>query len=161
MVDGTSWLERLRAMDLELPEVARPVAAYVPAVLHGGLIMVSGQLPTSKGQLCYRGRVGTELTVEEGQAAARLCALNALAAAASVAPGGAAALSAPLAVQGFVQCGAEFHDQARVLNGASELLGALFPGRGHSRAAVGCSALPLDAAVEVAMTFAVDAAEPR
>ena len=152
MVD---WLARLRELGLELPTVAKPVAAYVPAVRHGAFVFVSGQLPSSGGQLLHRGRLGADLNVEQGRAAARLCALNALAAAASVAPGGPAGLISVLKVDGFVQCTPEFHDQAQVINGASELLGAVFPGSGHARAAVGCAALPLDAAVEVAVTFLV------
>ncbi len=149
------WLDRLRDLGLELPPVAPPVAAYVPAVRHGDLILVSGQLPVSGGQLRYRGHLGGGVSVEDGQAAARLAALGALAAACAVAPGGPAGVGQPLSVEGFVQCTPDFHDQAKVINGASELFGALFPGVGHRRAAVGCAALPLDAAVEVAVIFAV------
>ncbi len=149
------WLTRLRELGLELPAVPRPVAAYVPAVRHGPFVFVAGQLPSSGGQLLHRGRLGADLGVEDGRAAARLCALNALAAAASIAPGGPSGVLAVLKVDGFVQCTPDFHDQAQVLNGASELLGALFQGSGHARAAVGCAALPLDAAVEVAVTFLV------
>ena len=152
---GTAWWVRLRELGLELPTVAKPVAAYVPAVRHGPFVFVSGQLPSAGGQLLHRGRLGADVDIEQGRAAARLCALNALAAAAAVAPGGPAGLAAVLKVDGFVQCTADFHDQAQVINGASELLGAAFPGSGHARAAVGCAALPLDAAVEVAVTFLV------
>lgn len=147
------WLARLRELGLELPVVAKPVAAYVPAVRHGNVVFVSGQLPSAGGQVVHLGRLGAGLDVQEGQAAARLCALNALAAASAVAPGGPAGLCGVLKVEGFVQCTADFHDQAQVINGASDLLGAVFPGTGHARAAVGCAALPLDAAVEVAVTF--------
>lgn len=149
------WLERLRDLGLELPPVAQPVAAYVPAVRHGGLIWVSGQLPLLGGQLRYRGHLGAAVSLAEGQAAAKLAALGALSAASAVAPGGAVGLGAPISVEGFVQCTPEFHDQAKVINGASELFGVLFPGVGHRRAAVGCTAIPLDAAVEVAVVFAV------
>ena len=152
---GAEWLARLRELGLELPQVPPPVAAYVPAVRQGALVFVSGQLPSAAGQVMYRGRLGEGLGVQEGRAAARLCALNALAAASSVAPGGPGGVLGVLKVDGFVQSTPEFHDQAQVLNGASELLGALFPGSGHARAAVGSPALPLDAAVEVAVTFLV------
>ncbi len=151
--DRPAWLDRLADLGLELPPVARPVAAYVPAVVHGDLVYVSGQLPVAGGQLRYRGHLGAGTAVEEGHAAARLCALNALAAACAVAPGGAAAIVGALRVEGFVQCAPDFHEQPAVINGASELYGALFPGTGHARAAVGCAALPLDAVVEVAVTF--------
>ncbi len=157
-LDGAAeadWLGHLRALGLELPPVPKPVAAYVPAVRHGALVFVSGQLPGASGQVLYKGRLGEGVGVEEGRAAARLCALNALAAACSVAPGGASGVVGVVKVDGFVQCTPDFHDQAQVLNGASELFGALFPGGGHARAAVGCAALPLDAAVEVAVTFRV------
>jgi enamine deaminase RidA (YjgF/YER057c/UK114 family) len=157
MAGEAAWLGRLAALGLELPAVPRPVAAYVPAVRSGELIFVSGQLPSAGGQLMYRGRFGADLGVEEGQAAARLCALNALAAACAVAPGGAAGLAGVVRVEGFVQCAPDFHDQSKVCNGASELFGALFPDGGHARTAVGCAALPLDAAVEVAVTFRVSA----
>jgi len=152
LAEGAPWWARLRALGLDLPPVPAPVAAYVPALCCGSLILVSGQLPLVAGQLAHRGRVGQDLGVEEGQAAARLCALNALAAACGVVPQDCA-LAGVARVEGFVQCGPEFHDQARVCNGASELFGALFPGAGHARLAIGCSALPLDAAVEIAVTF--------
>jgi len=151
--DRPAWLDRLAELGLQLPTVARPVAAYAPAVVHGDLVYVSGQLPSAGGQVQHRGHVGAGVGVEEGRAAARLCALNALAAACAAAPGGAAAIAGVLKVEGFVQCAPDFHEQPAVINGASELFGALFPGTGHARAAVGCAALPLDAAVEVAVTF--------
>lgn len=153
MPERPAWQEHLAAMGLSLPPVAPPVAAYVPAVVQGDLVYVSGQLPSSAGQVRHRGRLGGGVELEEGRAAARLCALNALAAAAAVAPGGPAAIAGVVKVEGFVQCTPEFHDQPAVINGASELFGALFPGGGHARAAVGCAALPLDAAVEVAVIF--------
>ena len=80
---AAEWVARLTALGLNLPEVAVPVAAYVPAVAHGDVIYVSGQLPSVRGRVEYTGRLGAERTIEEGYAAARLCALNALAAAAS------------------------------------------------------------------------------
>lgn len=153
--DQPAWLARLSELGLQLPAVAKPVAAYVPAVAHRGLVHVSGQLPSAGGQVLHRGRVGAGVSIEEGQVAARLCALNALAAACAAVPGGAGAITSVLKVEGFVQCGPDFHDQPKVINGASELFGALFPGTGHARVAVGAVALPLDAAVEVAVTFVV------
>lgn len=153
--EPVAWLRRLREIGLELPPVSAPVAAYVPARLHGGLIWVSGQLPRAQGEIRYRGHLGGGVSLEDGQAAARLAALGALAAAAAVAPGGPAGLGAPLSVEGFVQCTPDFHEQPQVVNGASELFGAIFPGEGHRRSAIGCAALPLDAAVEIAVVFTV------
>ena len=147
------WLARLTGLGLELPPAARPVATYVPAAAFGGLVWVSGQLPMVRGEVAVRGRLGAGLDLAAGQEAARLCVLNALAAACAVVPGGAAGLEGVLRVEGFVQCTPEFHDQPRVVNGASDLLAVLFPGGGHVRTAVGCAALPLDAAVEVAVVF--------
>ena len=145
-----AWLTRLHQLGLGLPPVPRPVAAYVPAVVHGDLVYVSGQLPLQEGRLAHRGHLGAGLDVTSGREAARLCALGALAAAAAAAPG---PLEAVIRVEGFVQCTAEFHDQPQVINGASELFAALFPGGGHARSAVGCAALPMDAAVELAVIF--------
>ncbi len=157
-MDGPgSWLQRLEDLGLRLPAVPAPVAAYVPAVLHGGLIWVSGQLPVIGGQLQYHGQLGAGVALEEAYAAARLCALNALAAASSVAPAGPAGVGAPVSVEGFVQCVPDFRDQAKVINGASELFGQLFPGGGHRRFAVGCAALPLGSPVEVGVLFSLAA----
>ena len=155
------WLEHLKALGLQLPPVARPVAAYVPAVVEGGIVYVSGQLPTAGGQLAYRGRLGDGLGVDAGRAAAQLCALNALAAAAAALSDGAAGVAGVVRVEGFVCCTPEFHEQPQVINGASELFGTLFPGSGHSRVAVGCAALPLGAPVEVAVLFRVASAPDR
>lgn len=147
------WLSILKGMGLDLPAVPKPVAAYVPAVVHGNLIFVSGQLPLIEGRLAYRGRLGEDLDLEDGRAAARLCALNALAAAAAASPRGPGAVRGVVRVEGFVACVPGFQEQPQVINGASELYGALFPGQGHARLAVGCAALPLGAAVEVAVLF--------
>ena len=147
-----AWLHRLADLGLRLPAVAAPVAAYVPATCEGSLIWVSGQLPTSEGRI-LTGRLGAGLDLEEGRAAARLCALNALAAAVAACPDGPGGIGGVVRVEGYVQCVPDFHEQPKVVNGASELFGALFPGPGHARLAIGCAALPLDAAVEVAVIF--------
>lgn len=149
---AAEWVARLTALGLNLPEVAVPVAAYVPAVAHGDVIYVSGQLPSVRGRVEYTGRLGAERTIEEGYAAARLCALNALAAAASVA-NGPEGVGPVLWLQGFVQSATNFYDQAKVVNGASELLGQIFPDRPHARVAVGVASLPLNVPVEVAAIF--------
>ncbi len=147
--------ERLVAAGLTLPEVPRPVAAYVPGVIAGGLIYVSGQLPFAEGTLKYTGKVGNEITPEEGYEAARLCALNCLAVASELA-GGLDSIGGVIKVTGYVNSAPGFTGQPAVINGASELLGELFGERGkHARAAVGVSELPLNAAVEVEIIFSV------
>lgn len=148
-----SILAKLRELGLELPAVAQPVGAYVPAVRVGQLVFTSGQLPLTGGTLRYAGKVGKDLSETEGYQAAEICALNALAAAADVA-GGADKLLRVIKVTGFINCEAGFSRQANVLNGASDLLGKLFD-TDHARSAVGVPALPLNAALEVEMILAV------
>ncbi len=141
--------EKLDQMGLRLPEPAAAVGAYVPAVVTGSLVFVSGQLPLQAGQLRHTGKLGADVSLEAGQDAARICALNGLAAAAHAA-GGLDRIQRIVRLGVFVNSAPDFTDQAKVANGASELLVALFgePGR-HARAAVGVAALPLDAAVEI------------
>ena len=143
---------RLAALGLELPPVPAPAAAYVPAVRHGDLIIVSGQLPLADGALLATGLVGDaagEHDVDAAAALARRCALNVLAAAASVA-GGLDAIASVLRVGVFVASGDGFTRQHLVANGASQLFGeVLGPDAVHARAAVGVPRLPLDAPVEV------------
>ena len=148
-----SILAKLQELGLELPAVAQPVGAYVPAVRFGELIFASGQLPLAGGTLRYAGKVGSDLSETDGYQAARICVLNGLAAAASVA-GGLDKLARVIKVTGFINCDAGFSRQANVLNGASDLLGKLFEAD-HARSAVGVAALPLNAALEVEMIVAV------
>lgn len=141
--------ERLAELGLTLPEVVPPVAAYVPAVRTGNYVYVSGQLPMVSGEMVAVGKVGAEVTPELAKEAAQACALNALAAAASVA-GGLDAIKRIVKVVGFVASAPDFTGQPGVINGASELFGKVFGEAGrHARSAVGVSGLPLDAAVEV------------
>ena len=141
--------ERLAALGLTLPEVVAPVAAYVPAVRSGSMIYTAGQLPVVDGKLVATGKVGAEVGVAEAAALARTCALNALAAAASVA-GGLAGIRRVVKVTGFVASAPDFTGQPQVVNGASELLLEIFGEAGrHARSAVGMAVLPLDAPVEV------------
>ncbi len=148
-----SILAKLQELGLELPAVAQPVGAYVPAVRFGELIFTSGQLPLVGGSLRYAGKVGKDISEAEGYQAAGICALNGLAAAASVA-GGLDNILRVIKVTGFINCDASFSRQANVLNGASDLLGKLFDAD-HARSAVGVAALPLNAALEVEMVLAV------
>lgn len=140
--------DRLRELGLTLPELPQPAGAYVRATRAGNLIFVAGQLPLEKGEVRYSGKLGRDLEVEEGYAAARLCMLNAL----SILNAEAGSLDAVRLVRlsGFV-CSAEgFTGQAKVVNGASELAAAILGQRGvHARLAVGVVELPLGAAVEL------------
>lgn len=140
---------RLAALGLALPEVAAPVAAYLPAVRSGRCVYTAGQLPMARGRLLATGKVGGQISTEEAAGLARTCALNALAAAASVA-GGLAGIARIVKVTGFVASVPGFTDQATVMNGASELLLDVLGDAGrHARSAVGVAVLPLDAPVEV------------
>jgi enamine deaminase RidA (YjgF/YER057c/UK114 family) len=147
--DGSSPEERLAALGLTLPEVTTPLAAYVPAVKSGGFVYTSGQLPFVDGKLRATGKVGAEVSAEDAAALARICALNALAAAASVA-GGLSGIRRIVKVTGFVSSAPDFTAQAQVINGASVLLIEVFGEAGrHARSAVGMAVLPLDTPVEV------------
>lgn len=146
---------RLAELGLELPPVATPVGAYVPALRRGDEVTTSGQLPLVAGDLPATGKVGAEVSVEEAAGLARIAALNGLAAAASVA-GGVDALSGVVRVCVYVASDPTFTAQAAVANGASELLGQVFGEAGaHVRSAVGVAVLPLDSPVEVELTCTV------
>jgi enamine deaminase RidA (YjgF/YER057c/UK114 family) len=141
--------ERLAELGLTLPPVAAPVAAYVPAVRTGNYVYTSGQLPFVDGKLQGTGKVGEGVSVDEAAGLARTCALNALAAVASVA-GGLDAITRIVKVTCFVSSAPAFTGQAQVANGASEFLIAVLGDAGrHARSAVGMSVLPLDSPVEV------------
>ncbi len=144
--------ERLEELGLELPAVPEPVAAYVPALVQGNLVRTSGQLPFKDGELLLTGRCGTvAVTPELAYSAARQCALNALAAAAS-AVGDVDRLVGAVKVVGFVSSTDDYFAQPAVINGASDLLQQVF-GSPHARSAVGVAALPLNATVEVEVEF--------
>jgi enamine deaminase RidA (YjgF/YER057c/UK114 family) len=147
----TTPTERLTELGLALPPVPVPKFAYVPAVVSGGFIYTSGQLPTVDGKLLATGKLGAEVTPDEGANLARVCALNALAAAASVAgPDGLDGIARIVKVVGFVNSAPGFHAQPHVMNGASELLLDVFGENGkHARSAVGMAELPMDTPVEV------------
>ena len=147
--DDRSPEARLAAIGLALPKVSRPLAAYVPAVRTGNYVYTSGQVPVVDGQLLATGKVGADIGVAEAAALARTCALNALAAVASI-TGGLDAVRRIVKVVGFVASAPHFTQQAQVINGASELLIEVFGEAGrHARSAVGMAVLPLDAPVEV------------
>ncbi|MBL6593078.1 MAG: RidA family protein [Candidatus Aquiluna sp.] len=141
--------ERLAALGLELPEVATPAGAYVPAVISGNLVFTAGQIPLVDGKLMAEGRLGAEITAEAGKEIAQRCALNAIAAVKSVL-GDLGRVKKVVKVVGFVASTPEFTAQPGVVNGASELLQAAFGDAGiHARSAVGVAVLPLNSPVEV------------
>jgi len=152
----TSVTERLRELGIDLPDVVPPVAAYVPAKVHGDLVYTAGQLPFVSGALPATGKVGDGhglVAAADAQAYARQCALNAIAAAASDV-GGVERLTGVLKVTGFVASVPEFTGQPGVINGASEVLADVFGEAGrHARSAVGVPVLPLDSPVEVEVVF--------
>lgn len=152
--------QRLADVGLEVPDVAAPVAAYVPALRNGNLVFTSGQLPFVDGVLAATGKVGLgadHVTPEHAKECARLCALNAIAAVKSVI-GDLDAVAQVVKVVGFVASDPSFTGQPGVINGASELLGAAFGDAGiHARSAVGVSVLPMDTPVEVEIVVALSA----
>ena len=149
-----AWSERLAELGIELPPVVPPLAAYVPAVQTGNLVYTAGQLPLVSGELTATGKVGAEVTPEQANEAARVCALNALAAINSLV--GVDAIKRVVKVVGFVASAPGFTGQPVVVNGASNVLGEIFGDAGvHARSAVGVSELPLGAPVEVELIVEV------
>jgi len=141
--------QRLAKLGIELPEAPPAVGAYVPWARTGDLIVTSFQLPWRGGDLAYAGKLGAELTTEDGYAAARLCALNGIAQLKD-AVGELERISRIVRVEGHVGCAPEFMEIPQVLNGASELINEVFGERGrHTRTALGHLVMPLDAAVMI------------
>jgi enamine deaminase RidA (YjgF/YER057c/UK114 family) len=147
--------ERLAELGLSIPQVAAPVAAYVPAVRTGSYVYTAGQLPLRDGTLMHSGKVGADISPEQAYECARQCALNALAAIRSQV-GDLSAITRVVKLVGFVSSEPGFTGQPQVVNGASELLGQIFGDLGqHARSAVGVSVLPMDAPVEVELVVEV------
>ena len=147
--------DRLAELGLAVPEVAKPVAAYIPALRSGNHVYTSGQLPMRDGQLMLTGKVGGEVSEQEAVECARQCALNALAAVRAEL-GDLSAVKRIVKVVAFVASTPDFTGQPLVANGVSELLGEVFGEAGrHARSAVGVSVLPLDAPVEVELIVEV------
>lgn len=144
-----SIASRLSELGIELPAVAVPAGAYVPAVISGNLVFTAGQIPLVDGKLMATGKVGQEIDVDFAREIARRCALNAVAAVQSVI-GDLDRVKKVVKVVGFVSSDPSFTAQPQVINGASELLEQIFGEVGiHARSAVGVAVLPLDAPVEV------------
>ena len=147
---------RLTALGIVLPEAKAPIGSYVPYLHLNGQLFISGQLPLSEGKLLAEGKVGDDLDLSRGQEAARLCAINILAQA-KAALRDLDRIVQLLRINGFVNAASDFADHPKVLNAASEFLVEVLGNKGlHTRIAVGCASLPLNAAVEVDALFAVD-----
>jgi len=145
---------RLTALGITLPSPPAPAANYVPFVRTGNLLYVSGQVPMGPNGIEHQGKLGADYTIEQGQAAARLCAINLLAQA-KIASGDLNKVRC-LKLNGFVNCTPEFGDQPKVVNGASDLMVEVLGDKGkHARAAVGSSSLPFGVAVEVEGIFEI------
>ena len=150
--------QRLTQLGLALPAVAAPVGSYVPCTQAGQLLITSGQLPMREGRLIASGKVGKDVTLEQGAEAARVAALNAVAQLAAAAKG-IGRIARIVRVGVFVNSADGFTDQAKVANGASDLLVAVFGDAGrHARTSIGVNELPLNAAVEVEVTAQLEAA---
>ena len=151
----TTTRARLAELGITLPKAAAPVASYVPVVVHGGMAYVSGQLPFVDG-VVVKGRLGDDVSVADGQAAARACAVMIVAQLESA--GLLEQVDRIVKLGAFINCTADFTDQPEVANGASDLMEQVFGGAGqHARAAVGVPALPRGAAVEVDAVIALKA----
>jgi len=141
---------RLQNMGITLPEPAAPVANYVPYVMTGNLIFVSGQVPIEGGEFKYVGKLGGDVSVEDGQAAARLCGINILAQLKAALGGDLDRVTRVVKLGGFVNSTPEFAQQPQVINGVSDLMVEVFADKGkHARAAVSAGSLPAGVAVEV------------
>lgn len=142
--------KRLEELGIALPEPAAPVANYVAAVRTGNLIFVSGQVPVEGGEFKYVGKLGAGLSVEDGQAAARLCGINILAQLKLALDGDLDRVARIVKLGGFVNSAPDFTQQPQVINGVSDLMVEVFGDKGkHARAAVSAGALPVGVAVEV------------
>lgn len=141
--------KRLAELGIALPAAAKPVANYVPWMRTGNLVFISGQLPMRDGRLEVIGRVGQNLSIEEGIEAAQLCAVNVMAQLRDACGGNLDLVKRLVKITGFVNSAPDFHMQPAVVNGASDLFVNVFGEAGrHARSAIGCS-LPLNAAVEI------------
>ena len=148
---------RLRGLGIALPEPAAPLANYVPFTVGGGLVLVSGQVPVREGRIAYTGKLGAGVSVEDGQAAARLCLVNVLAQLRAACGGDLDRVRRALRLGGFIVAAPDFTEHARVMNGASDLEVEVFGDAArHARYTIGVPSLPGDAAVEVEGLFVID-----
>jgi enamine deaminase RidA (YjgF/YER057c/UK114 family) len=147
---------RLEQLGIELPNPAAPAANYVPARKSGSMIYIAGQVPSAGGKDQYVGKVGRDVSIEDAQKAARLCAINILAQLRTALGGSLDRVVGCIRLGGFVNATPEFGDHPKVINGASDLMVEVFGDAGrHARAAVGCNSLPRNVAVEVDAIFEI------
>lgn len=148
--------QKLRELGIELPEVSAPAANYIPASRTGSLLYISGQVPALAGKDQVVGKLGSGVSIEDGQKAARICAINILAQLKAALDGNLDRVVSCVRLGGFVNAAPEFGDHPKVINGASDLMVEVFGEAGrHARAAVGCASLPRNVAVEVDAIFEV------
>ena len=148
--------QRLRDLDIDLPEAPPPVAAYVSVIRSGNLVITSGQLPWQGDKLAYEGKLGVELNDEQGYEAARLCAINAIAQL-KLAVGDLDKVKQIVRVEGYVHCGPGYRGHPKVLNGASELFCEVFGDAGkHTRTALGIHEMPLNSPLQLVVWAEVD-----
>lgn len=142
--------ENIKNLGLNIPELPKALANYVPYKIVGKTMYISGQAPVKNGELIYKGKVGSDITVEDGIEAARLCVINIIAAVKTGLEGDWSKLDSFVKLTGYVNCQDTFTDQPKIINGASDMLVEIFGDQGrHSRVAVGSNALPLGIAVEI------------
>ena len=146
--------ENIKNLGLNIPELPKALANYVPYKIIGKTMYISGQAPVQNGELIYKGKVGSDITIEDGIEAARLCVTNIIAAVKAGLEGDWGKLDSFVKLTGFVNCHDDFTDQPKVINGASDLIASVFGDAGmHTRAAVSVNSLPLGVAVEVDAIF--------
>jgi enamine deaminase RidA (YjgF/YER057c/UK114 family) len=145
-----SVADRLKSLGIDLPTPVAPVANYVPFVISGNIVSISGQIPMGPDGLAFQGKVGADVSVDDALKAARLCALNLVAQMSAATNGDLERVSRVIKLGGFVNCIDGFGDQPKVINAASGLMVDVFGDKGrHSRSAVGTNALPLNVPVEI------------
>ena len=149
--------DNLKKLNINLPNAPDPVGAYVAYKIIGNLLFISGQLPIGTDGTIIKGKVGKNLTLEDGQKASKLCALNIMSQAKKAMNGDLNKIKNCIKITGFVNSTDDFTDQPKVINPASEILSAVFENKGkHTRAAISANSLPLGAAVEIDAIFEVD-----
>ena len=142
--------ENIKNLGLNIPELPKALANYVPYKIVGKTMYISGQAPVKNGELIYKGKVGSDISVEDGIEAAKLCVINIIAAVKTGLEGDWSKLDSFVKLTGYVNCQDTFTDQPKIINGASDMLVEIFGDQGrHSRVAVGSNALPLGIAVEI------------
>ena len=142
--------ENIKNLGLNIPDLPKALANYVPYKIIGKTIYISGQAPVQNGELIYKGKVGSDISIEEGIEAAKLCVINIIAALKTGLEGDWDKLDSFVKLTGFVNCQDNFTDQPKIINGASDMLVEISGDQGrHARVAVGSNALPLGIAVEI------------